>query len=228
MSINLPFNLFSSPFALGAYEMTSTEIFPFLIISVVIVILTVYMLQNRNKNFYGLIVLSKSHEGIKFPIKNGGVSYAEVAGKLNMEFKSDFDSKKVEFTLNERGCVIYDNNPRPSMSVNNHKLRKAYVNDGDLINLGGVKLIFINDKDSSHKKIALDNTRKYNGGVKGKYSDSLPVLLSLDSKRKKIPLSKNLTYIGKSDSNDVVVKITGIGYRHALIKKISDSCYKIF
>ena len=197
------------------------------ILSVVVLIYFIFKRSGSLSVRYGFLGLSPEIMEVFYSLDEDKLGFNWILDKIddhNQKFYGD--PTKITIEKKDKGCFINDENFKVTLFVNKRKHRKVYLKDGDYIELGNLSFLFINDLDSHHQGVRMESRRQRIKNIEGKIPDNTPCLVSQDSQRKNIFLNKSITYIGKSESNDIVVKVKDLAMRHAMIKRISGK-YKL-
>ncbi|KAK3584284.1 hypothetical protein CHS0354_035365 [Potamilus streckersoni] len=193
------------------------------------------MLKNRDiitkqnisgEQITGFVGVSENIEGKIFRIDHKPAHFADVLTFYGGSDKFYSDPAKIEFAYEPRGITLIDNNMKNSLYVNRRRFKKVHLKDGDLLEAGDIKLIFIDDEHAYGFNSGIKADRFDRKNLKTRMPEHLPSLVSFDNRKKHTYLTKNLTYIGKSETNDIVLKVRDVGYRHAVIRRISGK-YKL-
>jgi len=102
------------------------------------------------------------------------------------------------------GFEIVDLNSRNGMKINGRKKNRALLTDGDLIEIGGVKLTF-RDRSGAEEEIALEDFGSESEVNLGG-GDGFLAWMEEGRKGERIPLTSERTTLGRKESNTVVLK----------------------
>ncbi|MDX2470804.1 MAG: FHA domain-containing protein [SAR324 cluster bacterium] len=139
-----------------------------------------------------------------------------------------------KITLNARtgGIYLEEKNYKISILVNRRRTRRCFLKDGDILDMGELTLMF-STPDSSEENTLESSPQPEsaqfiprNRKVKSKLLSSHPSLVPADNRKKTHHLTGNITYIGRSEMNDLVSKAKGVSPRHSKIEKVAGR-YKI-
>lgn len=132
---------------------------------------------------------------------------------------------KILLSEKSNSIVIEDKNFKNSILVNRRRSRKTLLYHGDIIDMGELTLMFIhpNQKPRLHYIPSHYKTQHLvrNQRASGKILNTTPTLIPTDHRRKTFYLTKNITFIGRSDTNDLVTKTKSVSLKHAKVERIS-------
>ena len=137
---------------------------------------------------------------------------------------------KLTLAVKSNGVFLEDKNYKISILINRRRARRCFLNDGDIIDMGELTLIY----SSPYKKSTMYDANSQPGDyiiprarrTHGKLLKGNPSLIPADARKKSFFLTKNLTYIGRSEMNDLVPKSKAISPMHSKIERIGGR-YKI-
>ncbi|MCP4296178.1 MAG: FHA domain-containing protein [Proteobacteria bacterium] len=137
---------------------------------------------------------------------------------------------KITLALKPNGVFLEDKNYKISILVNRRRSRRCFLKDGDILDMGELTLVFHSpesDYESSENKKQKSNhliprVRR----AQGKLIRNIPTLIPTDARKKTFFLTKNVSFIGRSESNDLVPKARAVSLRHSKIELVAGR-YKI-
>jgi pSer/pThr/pTyr-binding forkhead associated (FHA) protein len=138
---------------------------------------------------------------------------------------------RVSLSIRRYGYLLEDKNFRNALLVNRRRIRRTLLKDGDVLDLGDLTLLYRDPRPGpGHGAPALTpqdgKTIIKFRRVRGPVRKGTPYLLSEQFPNRVFYITKNVVYVGRSEDNDLVVKASGVQYRHAKIERIG-SRYKL-
>ncbi len=136
---------------------------------------------------------------------------------------------KITLTHKPNGIFMEEKNYKISVLVNRRRTRRCFLQNGDILDMGELTLMFLSpqtevpvaevseDDDAPEKESAIPKNKR----IKPKMLKSSPTLIPADTRKKTYYLTKNITYVGRSEMNDLVSKAKGVSLRHSKIEKVS-------
>ena len=178
----------------------------------------------------GFILITPFHQNRIVKVDKKIKTLTEIVKYINsQELKIYSDSSKILFNHKGDTLHIEDKNEKNSILVNRRQHRKIMLFNGDVIDTGQFTLLHINTYFSQENVgkirslVVHPDTKRYNNYTQ----ERLPTLEPVDKRKKTIYLTKNVTFIGASKMNDVVLKLNNVALRHAKIQKYGFKTYKI-
>lgn len=135
---------------------------------------------------------------------------------------------KITLTHKPQGVYLEEKNYKISILINRRRSRRTYLNDGDILDMGELTLMFTSTQEPRYED-KLQTTGSLIPRVRraqGKPIKAYPSLIPADSRKKTYYLTKNLNFIGRSDTCDLVSKAKSVSPRHSKIEKVAGR-YKI-
>ena len=139
---------------------------------------------------------------------------------------------KITLTHKPQGIYLEEKNYKISILINRRRTRRCFLEDGDILDMGELTLMFLSpnhesvaDLESSapqENSLAIPRTKR----AKTKMIGTFPTLVPADTRKKTYHLTRNITYVGRSEMNDLVSKAKGVSPRHSKIEKVAGR-YKI-
>lgn len=136
---------------------------------------------------------------------------------------------KITLTHKPGGVYLEEKNYKISILINRRRSRRCYLNDGDILDMGELTLMFttpLPPKEDEEKALEGSHLIPRNKRIQGRPIKAYPSLIPADTRKKTYYLTKNLTFIGRSDTCDLVSKAKSIDPRHSKIEKVAGR-YKI-
>ena len=133
---------------------------------------------------------------------------------------------KVYLSHDKSEIFLEDTNIKNALLINRRRIRRRMIRSGDIFDIGDILFIFISDQEQPPKPqtpqaIPLMKFRPT------KHLLPLGTGLLINQKTKQeYPLTKNITFIGQSEANDLIIFAPNLAPYHAKIQKIG-SQYKL-
>lgn len=138
---------------------------------------------------------------------------------------------KVNLSFRRYGYLLEDKNFRNALLVNRRRVRRTLLRDGDVLDLGDLTLLYRDKREVPiirHSAVTPPEGRvqiKFDR-VRGPVRKGTPMLVSEQAGNRSFYITKNLIFLGRSESNDLIIKSQGVSYRHAKIERVG-SLYKL-
>ncbi|MDT8445572.1 MAG: FHA domain-containing protein [bacterium] len=135
---------------------------------------------------------------------------------------------KITLTHKPQGVYLEEKNYKISILINRRRSRRTYLNDGDILDMGELTLMFTSTEPPKYedKPQTTGHLIPRMRRAQGRPIKAYPSLIPADSRKKTYYLTKNLNFIGRSDTCDLVSKAKSIAPRHSKIEKVAGR-YKI-
>jgi len=178
----------------------------------------------------GFVSISPHQPQRFFPLSEDVESMEPVVAALAGEGTKVYSNlTKITLTHKASGTYLEEKNYKISILLNRRRCRRGYLNDGDVLDMGELTLMFVSPnqhKEREDQVPASDHLIPRVKRAQGKPIKAYPTLIPSDSRKKTFFLTKNLTFIGRSDTCDLVSKAKSISRRHSSIEKVAGR-YKI-
>lgn len=138
---------------------------------------------------------------------------------------------RVNLSFRRYGYLLEDKNFRNALLVNRRRVRRTLLRDGDVLDLGDLTLLYRDNRQVPiirHSAVTPPEGKvqiKFDR-VRGPVRKGTPMLVSEQSSNRNFYITKNLVYLGRSESNDLIIKSQSVAYRHAKIERVG-SRYKL-
>lgn len=137
---------------------------------------------------------------------------------------------KITLTMKPNGVYLEDKNYKISILVNRRRSRRSFLNDGDILDMGELTIMFKTPQQRPSKYAqkeqssgtVIPRVRRANG----KLLKNTPKLVPQEPREKTYYITKNLTFIGHSEMNDLIPKSKAVSPMHSRIERISGK-YKL-
>ena len=206
-------------------------ILPILLFGLLLLFLGKVLNEKKPKKEIGFLSITP-HKKRKFFALNSDIqNMIPVVGELADETTNVYSNlSKIILTIKSNSVFIEDKNYKISTLINRRRSRRCYLYDGDIIDMGELTLMFVSpfQKQVRHDQrgISGDHIIPRARRTHGKIIKDSPILLPLDMRKKTFYITKNVTFIGRSEMNDLIPKSKAVAPMHARIEKIADR-YKI-
>ncbi len=149
-----------------------------------------------------------------------------VAGvKTRGSLRLSANLNKVNLSIRRYGYLLEDKNFRNALLVNRRRVRRTLLRDGDVLDLGDLTLLYRDNREAPvfrqssvsppEGKVVIRFDR-----LRGPVRRGLPMLVSEQNPNRKFFITKNVVFIGRSETNDLIIKSRNMEYRHAKIEKV--------
>lgn len=174
----------------------------------------------------GFEVISPSERRLFIPLEErfqalDFVSQIKTAGALRLSANLN----KVTLSMRKYGYLMEDKNYRNALLVNRRRVRRTLLKDGDVLDLGDLTLLY---RDNRNAKIVRYSSVTPPEGksqikfdrLKGPIRKGMPILVAQQTPNRTYYITKNKIFIGRSESNDLIIKSRSVYYRHAKIEQV--------
>lgn len=132
---------------------------------------------------------------------------------------------KVTLSIRRFGYLMEDKNYRNALLVNRRRMRRTLLRNGDVLDLGDLTLLYRDHREPSLIRHASVTPGEGKSQIKfdrpkGPVRKGVGMLTSDQLTNRPFYLTKNVIYIGRSESNDLTIKSRAVYYRHAKIEKV--------
>ena len=191
------------------------------------------LMKQRNSDFLskqiGFQIMTPGENFQFIPLKEN--SYAldflasiQTKGKLRLSVNLD----KVILTAEQNSYFLEDKNYKNALLINRRRVRRILLRHGDVLDIGEMTLIFLNHSDPPKPGAELDEQETvpiYFDKPLGPIRKKVGTLVNVTT-RQEYYLVKNITFIGRSKTNNIVLNSSQIALRHAKIMRIGTQ-YKL-
>lgn len=174
----------------------------------------------------GFEVISPSERRTFIPLEDR-VQSMDFAGKIKTQgvLRVSANLNKVSLSIRKFGYLMEDKNFRNALLVNRRRMRRTLLRNGDVLDLGDLTLIY---RDHRLVKIVRyasitpweGKTQIKFERIKGPVRKGMPMLTSEQMPNRTFYMTKNLIFIGRSETNDLVIKSRAVYYQHAKIERV--------
>lgn len=199
---------------------------PLLLISILGLIIGKSLMQYKGPKEIGFLSITPHRPQAFYALNEQTVNMEPVVDNLADE-ETHVYSNLSKILLNEKnnGFLIEDKNFKNSMLVNRRRSRRTFLHNDDILDMGELTMLYIHPSQKEMKSLRTPPAQTFgvtrNQRAVGKLLKSCPTLIPADTRRKTFYLTKNLTFIGRSDTNDLITKMKNVSDRHSRIEKIA-------
>lgn len=146
--------------------------------------------------------------------------------KRNLRLSANLD--KVLLTAEQNSYFLEDKNYKNALLINRRRVKRYLLRHGDVLDIGEMTLIFLNQTNYINKDVELDEQVPipiYFDKPLGPIRKKVGTLINMTT-RQEYYLVKNITFFGRSKTNNVVLNSSQIALRHAKIIRIGTQ-YKL-
>lgn len=187
--------------------------------------------NTKPKKELGFLSITPHRPQRFFPIDENIQNMVPIVEALADEQTNVYSNlNKITLSMKSNGVYLEDKNYKISILVNRRRSRRSFLNDGDILDMGELTIMFktpnkrpvkYNAKEQSSNH-AITRARRVNG----KIIKGTPKLIPLEPREKTYYVTKNLTFIGHSEMNDLIPKSKAVSPMHSRIERISGK-YKL-
>ncbi len=132
--------------------------------------------------------------------------------------------ERVHLTWRKNGWLLEDSNPRNALLANRRRVRKTMLRDGNVLDIGNVTLYhhhpkFIDREEAPLATPADGQVLKFQP-PSGPLMVDTPMLTHVQNPKQVFYITKNLIFIGRSETNDLVIKSQQVQLRQAKIERV--------
>ncbi|MDH4121366.1 MAG: FHA domain-containing protein [Deltaproteobacteria bacterium] len=135
---------------------------------------------------------------------------------------------KVSLSIRRNGYLLEDKNYRNVLLVNRRRVRRTLLKDGDLLDVGELTLVYRDIRVQHHASTSPGESHQVEQEKaylrfhrpRGPIRKGIPMLIPHQMPNRVYYMTKNMMFIGRSESNDLVVKAANIHLRHAKILRV--------
>lgn len=185
----------------------------------------------KSKKELGFLCITPHRQQRFFPVDESVQNMVPVVEALADEQTNVYSNlNKITLSMKSNGVYLEDKNYKISILVNRRRSRRSFLNDGDILDMGELTIMF----KTPHKRQTKYNTKEQSSShaiqrarrVNGKIIKNTPKLIPQEPREKTYYVTKNLTLIGHSEMNDLIPKSKAVSPMHSRIERISGK-YKL-
>ncbi|MBI3993640.1 MAG: FHA domain-containing protein [Candidatus Lambdaproteobacteria bacterium] len=138
---------------------------------------------------------------------------------------------KVTLSIRRFGYLMEDRNFRNALLVNRRRVRRTVLKDGDVLDLGDLTLLYRDNRIPPLKRHTPVSPPEGKVSIKferprGPVRRGTGMLIWGGQPPRTFYFTQNMLYVGRSESNDLIIKAQNIEFRHAKVEKIGNR-YKL-
>ncbi len=137
---------------------------------------------------------------------------------------------KITLSIKPSGVFLEDKNYKISILINRRRSRRCMLNDGDILDMGELTIMFQSPDNRNAKREYQPHTSGYIiprvRRTHSKIIKNSPSLIPTDPRQKTFYLTKNITLIGRSEMNDLIPKSKSVSPMHSRIERVAGK-YKL-
>ncbi|MGK0288649.1 MAG: pSer/pThr/pTyr-binding forkhead associated (FHA) protein [bacterium] len=202
-------------------------IFPLLALFCVCLFSARNIFQKKEHKEIGFLSITPHRLTNFFGVDQNAINMEAVVEALADENTNVYSNlSKITLSMKPNGLLVEDKNFKNSILINRRRSRRFLLNHGDIIDMGELTLMYVHPNQKRKENPHGYEQIPRNSKVTGKMLRNCPTLIPADGRKKTFYLTKNLTFIGCSDTNDLVNKTKSLSSRHAKIDRIAGK-YKL-
>lgn len=217
----LPINAFAENTVVGGIEIYNLLLTsPFLIIGLLLFSFSRERFSNPPEQEMGFELITPGKKSSFYALKEEDTSMKNIADSLADDSTNIYSNlNKITLSVKTNSVLLEDKNFKNSILINRRRNRRTILNDGDILDMGELTLMFINP----HKKTRKNHPSNIKHSIKPptKLLPKIASLVPVDGRKKTVYLSKNITFIGRSEINDIVTKVRAVSMHHAKIERVA-------
>jgi len=205
---------------------TSVSVGILLVLAIILLITSKLIRNKKIEKRFGFLVITPHKVQKFYPINEEIKNMIPVVEALADEQTNVYSNlSKIILNIKDKSVFLEEKNVKISILVNRRRTRRCHLNDGDIIDMGELTVMFQSPTSQPIKNEQKQNTIR-NFLTRGqktseKLLKSCPSLIPLDSRKKTFFITKNITFVGRSEINDLVPKSKGVELRHTRIEKVA-------
>ena len=208
-------------------SLSSLVLFPLFLIALFLLVYGSSKFRLKTPNKIGFLSIVPDRPQKYFVIPRDIINMEPVV-KMLCDKKTNVYSNlsKLLITHKSNSILMEDKNFKNSILINRRRNRRCVLYHGDIIDMGELTLMFMNPNQIEKKNFQPPNQKQSNTLIRnqkstGKLLKNVSSLIPSDTRRKTFYLTKNITFIGRSDTNDLVTKNKTISMKHAKVERIA-------
>jgi hypothetical protein len=206
-------------------------IIPIFLLSVGVMIAARLQYNSKPPKQLGFLSITPHRPQRFFPIDDKILNMVPVVEALADDQTNVYSNlNKITLTTKANGVYLEDKNYKISILVNRRRNRRSFLNDGDILDMGELTIMF----KSPYIRPAKFDTRAQSGNhviprarrVHGKIIKNTPRLIPFEQRERTFYVTKNITLIGHSEMNDLIPKSKAVSPMHSRIERVAGK-YKL-
>jgi len=176
-----------------------------------------YYLTNRMPTKVCLNEITNLDQSHKIELKKDFKNLYDLFSALGFKMQNQKQYERVLINYNDGYFTLEDKNFKSFCFKNRRRFRKTLLKHEDIIDIG-TRAFIVSDPNREEapikRRLKRSNLSKHNLETITNY----PILQPLDAKQKPFYIDKNQVYIGRSKSNDLVIRSPNVSVRQAMIQ----------
>lgn len=207
-------------------KLSLTVVLPLFFLSLLLFYVTRHLFFKRPQKALGFVSITP-HRPQKFFALNETIhNMVPVVEELADEQTNVYSNlSKITLTMKPSGVFLEDKNYKISILINRRRSRRTMLNDGDILDMGELTIMFQSPDSRNSKREyqphtsghVIQRARRTNS----KILKSSPSLIPADPRQKTYYITKNITLIGRSEMNDLIPKSKAVSPMHSRIDKVA-------
>ena len=223
----------SPVFALGSDSITRPNtdfsiilIFPIFLLGLLLFFLTKLYHNKKSVKALGFVSITPHRSQKFFALDETVQNMVPVVEELADDQTNVYSNlSKITLTMKPSGVFLEDKNYKISILINRRRSRRSMLNDGDILDMGELTIMFQSPDSRGSKRDFQPHTSGYviqrARRANSKILKSSPSLIPADPRQKTYYVTKNITLIGRSEMNDLIPKSKTVSPMHSRIEKVA-------
>lgn len=200
-------------------------------LAVILFIAAKFSFNAKPKKELGFLSITPHRPQKFFPIDEKVQNMVPVVEALADEQTNVYSNlNKITLSMKSNGVYLEDKNYKISILINRRRSRRSFLNDGDILDMGELTIMFKTPNKRPEKYESKEHTSGHviprTRRVNGKILKNTPKLIPVEPREKTYYITKNLTFIGHSEMNDLVPKSKSVAPMPSRIERVSGK-YKL-
>ena len=215
-----------SYFQYSANEDTVILIVPLFIGGIFLFLFSKIWFMTKRKKRHGFLSIT-THRPHRFFSLDGDIKNMEpiVTALADEQTNVYSNLSKLTLSVKSTGVFLEDKNYKISILINRRRSRRCFLNDGDIIDMGELTLIYQCPRKKNVKQEQKSSTTSGHlipraRRAHAKLLKNCPTLVPVDTRKKTFYLTKNVTHIGRSEMNDLIPKSKSVSLMHSKIERV--------
>ena len=204
---------------------------PMLFLTFLVFVISKLLMSRKPSKQVGFLSITPHRPSRYFVLNDDVENMVPVVDKLADEQTNVYSNlHKITLSMKPNGVFLEDKNYKISILVNRRRSRRSFLNDGDILDMGELTIMykspFTNEKKYEAKNRSSGKGIPRSRRVHGKVLPGCARLIPVEQREKTFYLTKNIVFIGRSEMNDLVPKSKAVSPTHSKIEKVSGK-YKL-
>ena len=173
----------------------------------------------------GLEVISPNQPRQFFALGDKYLSLDKITNRQEWgELRLSANLNKVQLSIRRFGYMLEDKNFRNALLVNRRRMRRTLLTEGDVLDLGDLTLLYRDSRSTVGYRPSLASGEGKVGirfnTPRGPVKKGTPMIIPEAAPNRVFFVTKNLVYVGRSQSCDLSLRSTEVAFRHAKIERV--------